>query len=168
MNRRIWLFFLPLGVGAVLGVGTFATMMGVLLTDYASYTMAFFFGIVLGSLPVVYRAHTHMRPSFLKVLLLLFMCAGMIVFSLLNPGDISYSTSGERYSFYLLLSGFSPRLKCGKFGCRGTGLHTRRSLKGRVVATPPHRQHQKKTPPLDIMWCPLRIYSGTVIPVWGG
>ena len=62
-RKDYFLFLLPLVIGAVGAVVAFANLITFLLERYAAPTQFFFIGLILGSIPTVFRMHHDMRPS---------------------------------------------------------------------------------------------------------
>ncbi|MCD6519329.1 MAG: DUF368 domain-containing protein [Anaerolineae bacterium] len=56
-------FLLPLGVGMVLGMLILAKIITIVLERYPAATMFFFMGLLIGTLPSVFRMHKDMRFS---------------------------------------------------------------------------------------------------------
>ena len=78
------IFFLPIGIGGVLGVLGFGKLIDFLFTDYAFETTYFFIGLMLGSIPTVYKEAT--SKGFKKINLIPFVvCAAVtVLFGLLD------------------------------------------------------------------------------------
>ena len=81
-NSVIYLF--PIGVGALLGILLFSYLIEYLLANFTMPTNIFFLGLILGSIPMIYRRAT--REKLKKVSLLPFAAsfAVMIVMTLLQ------------------------------------------------------------------------------------
>lgn len=81
-NSVIYLF--PIGVGALLGILLFSYLIEYLLANFTMPTNIFFLGLILGSIPMIYRRST--REKLKKVSLLPFAAsfAVMIVMTLLQ------------------------------------------------------------------------------------
>jgi len=62
-RKDYFLFLLPLVIGAVGAVLAFANLIPFLLERYAAPTQFFFIGLILGSIPTVFRMHHDMKPS---------------------------------------------------------------------------------------------------------
>jgi putative membrane protein len=98
-----------IGSGALFGVVAFSYVIDFALTDYPSLSYAFFLGLIVGSMPTVYRQHTDMRLTSGRV------CAGIVGFivvfitfllPLAADKTIATLTLDPSTIFFLLLSGF--------------------------------------------------------------
>ena len=83
------LFLLPIGIGAVIGIVAFSKLIEFLLTNYPLATNFFFIGLILGSIPMIFKRATEdaFRPTSL-IPFVLFL-AGMLVLSSFSEGAMS-------------------------------------------------------------------------------
>ena len=59
-NKSLMIFLIKLVLGALLGIFLFSQLISIGLKEYPQPTMFFFMGLIMGSLPALYKAH----PSF--------------------------------------------------------------------------------------------------------
>lgn len=64
-------FLIPLGIGMVVGIILSAKIIGRFLEGYPVATNVFFMGLLLGTIPGVFRLHGDMRPDVKRVLMAL-------------------------------------------------------------------------------------------------
>ena len=76
-NSVIYLF--PIGVGALLGILLFSYLIEYLLANFTMPTNIFFLGLILGSIPMIYRRAT--REKLKKVSLLPFAASFAVILS---------------------------------------------------------------------------------------
>ena len=82
-NSVIYLF--PIGVGALLGILLFSYLIEYLLANFTMPTNIFFLGLILGSIPMIYRRAT--REKLKKVSLLPFAASFAVMTLLQNVTD---------------------------------------------------------------------------------
>jgi putative membrane protein len=105
-NRKKYLILIiQVGLGAVLGVFILAKAMEFLLTNYPQNTFFFFIGLIIGGIPIIYKAHSNMKPSIVKIIVFLFFFSLIFLISNLSAVNIDQSTNSIFY-LYLLISGF--------------------------------------------------------------
>lgn len=87
--KKSIMFLLPIGIGAVLGIVAFSKLIEFLLTNYPLATNFFFIGLILGSIPMIFKRATEdrFRPSSLVPFLLFLI--GMLVLSSFSDGAMS-------------------------------------------------------------------------------
>ena len=108
-KQKETLFFLfQIGVGAGLGIIIFAKIFEYLISTHPQPTYFFFLGLILGSIPIIYKTHPNMTPSIPKAIpfLITFFC--MIILFILNP-EITTAPSelilNTQQFIYLFFSG---------------------------------------------------------------
>ena len=100
-----FIFLTCLGVGAVSGIFLFATIIDFLLIHFYEPLFYFFMGTVVASIPVVYKLHSDMQVSIIRILFLIICFLIPVVFMFFNPIE----TTGQlamTFGDYCLL-GFS-------------------------------------------------------------
>ena len=87
--KKSIMFLLPIGIGAVIGIVAFSKLIELLLTNYPLATNFFFIGLILGSIPMIFKRATEdrFRPSSLVPFLLFLI--GMLVLSSFSDGTMS-------------------------------------------------------------------------------
>lgn len=71
--KKNFFFLLPLGIGAITGIVLFSTLIKHLLSNYPMSTNFFFLGLILGSIPMIYKRTT--SSSFRPIYMLSFLIA---------------------------------------------------------------------------------------------
>lgn len=101
-----WKFILPLGIGIVLGILVAAKALAFLFDKYSVPTNLFFMGIVLGSIPMIFREATAGTKFKTKNLLPILIGVAVLVgvFLLNRTDDAAYYTTVTPATFaYLVL-----------------------------------------------------------------
>ncbi|MDR2481993.1 MAG: DUF368 domain-containing protein [Spirochaetaceae bacterium] len=104
-----WKFWLPLGIGIIIGILGFSNILSFLFKDYPTQTKAFFTGLIIGSLPLIYKKMypvNKKRPALSAVLCALATLILMILLFLnkdLSPRQLSTINYGA--FFYLTAAG---------------------------------------------------------------
>ena len=89
-----WKFWLPLAIGAVAGIIFFSRMITMLFTNYPVPTYWFFIGLIVGSLPLVYRKAQQpgsALPSLPALICGIVAFALMVLMAVLNPTESAAS-----------------------------------------------------------------------------
>lgn len=102
-------FLIPLGIGMVLGIILAAVLVEDLLARFPTASMVFFIGLLLGTIPSVYRLHADMRPTPGRVVALLGGAVLVVVIRALGPlltgaGTAYTLTSVREVSYNSLMS----------------------------------------------------------------
>lgn len=66
-RKEYFLFLLKIGMGAGMTILLFSWVMDYLLTNYRVYTYVFFIGLILGSIPSIYKSHSDMKLNFISI-----------------------------------------------------------------------------------------------------
>jgi putative membrane protein len=104
-NRTAHVVFLAhVAGGALLAVVVLATLMDFLYEQYMYPTVFFFMGLIIGSIPMIYRQHTQMRPTFVHAACLLAGIISVIALSLLAP-DSGTQVTGNGGMALLFVAG---------------------------------------------------------------
>tara|TARA_A100001015_G_scaffold303669_1_gene393660 strand:+ start:2608 stop:3435 length:828 start_codon:yes stop_codon:yes gene_type:complete len=82
-RREKFMFLTFIGSGFITSLVIFSKVLTVIMSHYPQPTFLFFIGLIVGSLPIVYKSHDNMQPSFSKVSLFLL---GLIVMGVLTFG----------------------------------------------------------------------------------
>lgn len=107
------MFLVPVGVGMVIGMVIFAKLVTALLEAYPSATMFFFMGLLIGTIPAVFKMHDDMKPTASRGAALLLGLALVVVLKQLDPGtghgggqamDLS-GVGGTLYNFVIAFFG---------------------------------------------------------------
>lgn len=100
-RRESFFYLLTLGSGVLLGVLGFSNLFALLLKQDLSKTIAFLFimGLILGSIPVVFRFHNDMKPTVLRVLLTLLSLILPLLFFGGTPSSIQTQNVAPTTSF---------------------------------------------------------------------
>lgn len=80
-------FLLPLGAGAVLGIFLFSKLISFCLTNYSFATNLFFVGLVVGSVPLIYKKAVTQKVKPYYYLISLAACALVIGISLIRTPE---------------------------------------------------------------------------------
>ena len=80
--RKNFLFLLPIGLGAALGIYGVAVLLNKLLVQYESEVYFLFIGLVIGSLPAVFR-QSGITENFKKRYIFVFLASALVVVALL-------------------------------------------------------------------------------------
>ena len=99
-----WLLVLPVGFGVVLALFFGASLIGVLFDSHEQLLRAFFFGLVLGALPVPFRQIDHWNV--LNMALLLVGFSASFLLSSIPPPEAFDPPS------YFIFLGASPNKSC--------------------------------------------------------
>ncbi|GAB4335918.1 MAG: DUF368 domain-containing protein [Calditrichia bacterium] len=84
-RKEYVLFLAKLFSGAALAILVFSFIMDYLLTHYSIYTYLFFIGLILGSVPSVYRTHNDMRLTVSSIVFFLFGAVFLLIISYAFP-----------------------------------------------------------------------------------
>ena len=102
------IFLLFIFTGAITGIVAFSKLLSFLLTNYPFSTNSFFLGLIIGSIPLIFKAHQDMSFSISK--LFTFLLGGSIItLTLLFPekSQSTLSISNDYFHYlFLVLSGF--------------------------------------------------------------
>lgn len=102
-------YLLPIGIGAVLGIVLFSNLIKFLLNGYAMPTNYFFLGLILGSIPMIYRkasGKTFQKSSLIPFFICFAIMTGMTF--LQNASDAGSALITEITFYYavkLIISG---------------------------------------------------------------
>ncbi len=88
------LFFIPVGIGGLLGIVLFSFLLDALLSNYTVYVLWFFIGCIAGTLPTLFRQANKEghKPKHLWAMGIAAVVA-FIVFKLLVPSSTNYSAT---------------------------------------------------------------------------
>ncbi|RZN46145.1 DUF368 domain-containing protein [archaeon] len=100
------LFLAHVAGGALIAITALATVIDFLYESYTYPTVYFFIGLIMGSIPVVYRQHTQMRPSPVHAAYLLAGVVSVIALTLLAP-DNGAAVSGNDGIVLLFIAGIA-------------------------------------------------------------
>lgn len=106
-KRKSFFFLLPLVIGIGAGIVLFAKLMEYLLASYPAPTNLFFIGIILGSIPMIYKRATVERFKISHLIPFLVALAMMVAMFLFSPEEttaVSYQLTTFGY-FLMFLSG---------------------------------------------------------------
>lgn len=87
--KKSIMFLLPIGIGAVLGIVAFSKLIEFLLTNYPLATNFFFIGLILGSIPMIFKRATEDRFRLSSLVPFLLFLIGMLVLSSFSDGAMS-------------------------------------------------------------------------------
>lgn len=87
--KKSVLFLLPIGIGAVVGIVLFSKLIEFLLTTYPLATNFFFIGLIVGSIPMIYKRATEQRFRAVSLAPFLIFLVGMLVLSSFSGGAMS-------------------------------------------------------------------------------
>jgi len=104
-RKEYALFLIPIGIGTIAAIGAFSKVIDFLLTNHPQPTFFFFIGLVLGSIPFIYKAHSEMSPSITKIIVFIIALSAMAVLATLNSSDLKDSVHITQNLGFLLLSG---------------------------------------------------------------
>ena len=88
--------------GVLCGIYFFSSLIETLISDYTYITLFFFMGLILGSIPIIYKTHRQMRPNFLRVSVFCLFCLAVIALPLLTS---TLTISGTPSPILLVMSG---------------------------------------------------------------
>lgn len=66
-RKEYFLFLLKVFIGAGITILLFSWVMDYLLTNYQVYTYLFFIGLILGSIPSIYKSHSDMKLNIVSI-----------------------------------------------------------------------------------------------------
>lgn len=66
-RKEYFIFLLKICMGAGMTILLFSWVMDYLLTNYRVYTYVFFIGLILGSIPSIYKSHSDMKLNFISI-----------------------------------------------------------------------------------------------------
>lgn len=66
-RKEYFLFLLKVFIGAGITILLFSWVMDYLLTNYRVYTYLFFIGLILGSIPSIYKSHSDMKLNIVSI-----------------------------------------------------------------------------------------------------
>lgn len=101
-SRDSFILLFLVGCGAIAGIYFFSGLIDTLLTTYTFPTLFFFMGLIVGSVPVVYRSHKKMEPSFIRLSIFCLFFFSMVTLAWQSPLHLSETTPSI---FRLILSG---------------------------------------------------------------
>lgn len=87
--KKSIMFLLPIGIGAVIGIVAFSKLIEFLLTNYPLATNFFFIGLILGSIPMIFKRATEDRFRLSSLVPFLLFLIGMLVLSSFSDGAMS-------------------------------------------------------------------------------
>jgi putative membrane protein len=112
-RKEYFLFLLKVLCGTGAAILIFSWVMDYLLTNYPVYTYLFFIGLILGSIPSIYKTHPDMKLNFASILTFMFGAALILVIFFLAPDrtETVEATEGVKafdlpQALFLILSGF--------------------------------------------------------------
>jgi putative membrane protein len=110
VNRKKYFFFLiQIGGGAIISIKLFAQVMEFLLKNHPQPTFLFFIGLIIGSVPAIYKSSSKMSISINKCLFFLVSFLFVIFLSQLQSGSFQAASTSNlsliQY-FILFISGF--------------------------------------------------------------
>lgn len=111
-----FLFFLPVGIGAVIGIFLLSFVISFMLGEVENVARWFFIGAIVGTIPTLWQeAGKHGRSKadlsimvMTGVLMLLFLWFGQPLFSTMTPSTGAWLLSGGLIGLGLLVPGLSP------------------------------------------------------------
>lgn len=102
-----WKFILPLGIGVVLGILVAAKALAFLFDQYSVPTNLFFMGVVLGSVPMIFREATagtrFTTKNLLPVLVGIAVLVGVFLLNRTDDSASYYTTINPSLFGYLIL-----------------------------------------------------------------
>jgi putative membrane protein len=110
-RKEYFLFLLKVLSGAGAAILLFSWIMDYLLTYYKIYTYLFFIGLIVGSIPSIYKAHSDMKLNFGSVLTFILAAAVILVIFFLSPEKpqamraTAESAFNVKQGLFLILSG---------------------------------------------------------------
>ena len=108
--KKNFLFLLPIGLGGVLGFFIFSNIILILLNKYPIPTKSLFIGLILGSIPILFKQANERGNNFNKkynyTIFIASLIIGIILFVLEKNINIDTSYTANSFSFvYLLICG---------------------------------------------------------------
>lgn len=88
-------FLLPIAIGAVIGIVAFSKLIEFLLTNYPLATNFFFIGLILGSIPMIFKRATEDRFKPVSLIPFLIFLAGMLILSSFSGGAMTGEVATE-------------------------------------------------------------------------
>jgi putative membrane protein len=111
-RKEYFIFLIKVFFGAGIAIIIFSWVMDYLLTHYEQYTYLFFIGLILGSIPSIYKTHPNMQLSLPAALTFLAGIALILIIFIFAPVQdetkvVSTTISLDSYqAFMLIISGF--------------------------------------------------------------
>lgn len=107
-NKKNIVFLAKIALGVFTGIFIFARLIDYLLTQYPIPTYFFFIGLIIGTIPIVYKMNSAMEPTVSKILTFL-IAAGIVIAVTLIPTSVNVAINPGNLSLfagiYLFLSG---------------------------------------------------------------
>ncbi|MFT5171012.1 MAG: putative membrane protein [Candidatus Marinamargulisbacteria bacterium] len=95
-KRKVYaLFLVQIGLGALVGILLFARVITFLLDQYAQPTQFLFIGLIVGSIPVIYKMHPQMKVTGVKALGFLLGLSAMGLLAFYPEPQILHPTGGH-------------------------------------------------------------------------
>lgn len=94
-RKEYFPFLLKIFLGAGITILLFSWVMDYLLTNYRVYTYLFFIGLILGSIPSIYKSHSDMKLSLISIFIFLIAVAlilGLFLFAPEKTAHLDQST----------------------------------------------------------------------------
>lgn len=85
--KKYFIFLIPIGLGMVFGIVGFSTVIDFTLTNYSLPTTLFFIGLVVGSIPLIYKKATEKSFKPIYVVPTIIACLIVVLFSVLSPDE---------------------------------------------------------------------------------
>ncbi len=89
-------------IGAVVGILLFAKLLTWLLSMPVSTQITYFFiiGLIIGSMPFIFRLHSDMKPSFKRILFLVIGLTLVIFTTMIGGAEEATKTAEIKYTFF--------------------------------------------------------------------
>lgn len=99
-RKEYFLFLLKVLCGTGTAILLFSWIMDYLLTNYPVYTYLFFIGLILGSIPSIYKTHSDMKLNFGSVLTFILGAGLILVIFFLAPEKTEAIEAGGEQAFH--------------------------------------------------------------------
>lgn len=115
LRQNIW-YFLPIGLGALLGIFLLSFAVSYLLGNYANIVVWFFIGAIVGTIPALWRQAGQVSRNMSDIVvtvvggivMLLFLIFGAPLFSHMEPSFGAWLLAGALIGLGLIIPGLSP------------------------------------------------------------
>ncbi|MGL5972793.1 MAG: DUF368 domain-containing protein [Oscillospiraceae bacterium] len=101
--KKNFSFFLSLGIGIIVGIITFSNVVTFLLSNYALHTNYFFIGVILGSIPMIYKKTKVNKIDILGLFIFLLFMSFILFINTFEGSSIPNEIENINISIFLTL-----------------------------------------------------------------
>lgn len=92
--KKHFFFFLSLGIGMVVGIIAFSSIVSYFFTNHTLYTTYFFMGIILGSIPMIYKKTKSSKLDIFSIIIAVLFFLSLFIINTLPQSEAITSVTG--------------------------------------------------------------------------